>query len=191
MANDSRATNTLLLIILLAVLLEPLAIAFLLRRETASPVPGPDRELADAIRQLSRELDRPGIESPRVAPSPTPGTPEAPSESQRAREPSAPFPQPESGVRTIPAAARRYQRKQERVDAWVDHVREAKERGEEDQPNLFFHRTADEILGELGVPDEATDQSAGVRWCYRSSGDRGSLLIDFHRGRVYRFWFGR
>jgi hypothetical protein len=193
MSTETRAPNALLWIILLAVLIEPLALALILNREDpdATP-PQPDRALAEAVAALSRQIER-------LEKSPPPFAPDAARSPAAAPEPvapaapglSRPFPKPKPGVPVVTAAAKRYPRKQANIDVWVNHERERNARGEADNPMLFFHRTTSEILAEFGIPDLAIESEAGVRWEYKGSDGSGggSFLIDFHAGRVYRIWF--
>jgi hypothetical protein len=191
MTTEPRASNALLWIILLAVLVEPLALALILDREPAAPVaPQPDGALRETIAALTRQLERAGKSRPPFAPdaakSPVsePATVAAPAPGG-----ARPFPKPKPGVPVALAAAKRYPRKQANVDAWLNHERERDARGEDDVPMLFFNRSTSEILAEFGIPDEAYEQQNGVRWRYQSSDGESDMLLDFHAGRVYRFWF--
>jgi hypothetical protein len=179
-----------LVVILLAVLIQPFALALVLTRE---PPPEPrvdEARVARALEGLNAELER--------LRSDASGDPEARGEDPR----DAAFadlvrqlrlalasPQmalPGDGAEVAPGAEETYGRGQ--VDSLIRRLTEQKERGDRPAPSLFFHRTMSDVLRTFGVPDETNTAWGDVQWIYRNS-DGGEVRFDFVYGRVSRFWF--
>jgi hypothetical protein len=176
-----KSSNPLLILVLLAVLLQPVVLVLLLDR-TAAPTPSPpDPELAAAMRELAHALDRtrsgglhdaPATTTDRLAP--LPATPERP-----AAEDPIPAPPRSEGTPTGG----------DLVQSWITHWSRLSENGKSLPLNLFFGKTTARVLADFGAPDQAYDNGLGVTWVYYDategrSGD--SLCLSVFGGQVYR-----
>jgi hypothetical protein len=195
MTSGTRTLDPILLLILLALLLQPFVYVWLAPGPgKATTMPAPDPRLASAMEDLARALrarpaSSPGVaESARTGESPqsTPDAPPAPAPEPSTLEPIA---TPEDGTPFVPASVQVYPRQTERIEAWVRAQRETKARTGQPDYRLFFHRTSDELLRSLGVPDDVSTGSGAVRWTYKSKESRGRLDLWILDGRVYKCYF--
>lgn len=190
-AAQHRDPTPLLLLILIALLVQPFAYAWLSPRPEPATAPEADPRLASAIQDLSRAV-RTGAPAP--APAVPSRLPSAVTRDERegqdtGRAELEPLGDPDRDGSAIPAATRTYPRRAERIESWIRQARATKEREPHDNRLLFFYRTPGELLASFGVPDEAEPVAGGVRWSYRSKVSRGRLDLWFHDGRVHKCYF--
>ncbi|MHC4471922.1 MAG: hypothetical protein ACYTDY_19050 [Planctomycetota bacterium] len=202
-STSTRTPTTLLVVILLAVLVEPLLIAMILSGEDDPGEVRQDPRLAGAIEDLCALLrERPEARRPAGATeNSSTAAPEAVLERiARALEragpamPSMPTPTDVPDVE-VPAGEEAPRESfpeltsvQERVDAVIRQELERTSQRKSLDNTRFLLSSVHEILEKFGSPTTSHVYNGWVRWYYRGV-DKRQFYVDIMDGRVWRFGF--